>query len=82
MDKRHEVLDDAGADEAVARGRRARETIRVGADLLERLDDVELIGERAAGEVGVEGGGPAQAGDIAQDGRSFRSKDKPKNIIR
>jgi len=36
-------------------GGRTREPIRVGADLHERMDNVDLLGERAAGEVGVEG---------------------------
>nr|ACN26402.1 unknown [Zea mays] len=67
VNERHKVPDDAGADEAVARGRRAGEAVRVGADLLERLDDVKLVGERASGEVGMEGGGPTQVRDVAQE---------------
>ena len=33
----------------------------------DRLDNIELLDERAAGEVGVEGRGRAQEGDVAQE---------------
>lgn len=57
----------AGANEVTARGRRARDPVHVGSHLLECLDDVEPLASVAAGEVGVEGRGLTDVGDVAQE---------------